>query len=386
MKVPLLDLSRLPQDQQGRLRGAFDRVLASSFFINGPEVEAFERECAAYLETPQTVAVSSGTDALLLALLALEIGPGDEVICPSYTFFATAGSIWRTGATPVFVESAPCCYNLDPVAVAASISPRTKAILPVHLYGQAAELQPLLALAEKHGLALIEDAAQAFGARYHGQRVGTLGTLGCYSFFPSKNLGALGDAGLVSTSDAALADKLRKLRNHGSAIKYHHDLVGGNFRMDALQAAFLREKLPLLDAAHAARCRNAAHYRARLMASDKVALAVELCVCHLSATTCAAAPLLLPYACQADHIYNQFVIRAPGRREALRAYLTAQEIGTEIYYPVPLHQQECFSALPHRSLPWAETFAKDSLALPIFPELSANEIDYVCDHLLAFFA
>lgn len=388
MIVPLLDLTRLDSSVRDQLGATFQRVLHSGQYILGAEVTAFESECAAYLGVKHAIAVSSGSDALLMALMALDIGPGDEVICPSYTFFATGGSIARLGATPVFVDSAPCCYNLDPTAVAAAITPRTRAIMPVHLFGQSADLRPLLDLAAQHGLPIIEDAAQAIGTQYEGRAVGTWGQIGCYSFFPTKNLGALGDAGLIVTSDDALADRLRMLRVHGSRQKYLHEFIGGNFRIDALQAALLRVKLPHLEQAHARRATHARHYTERLIGAGVAAYPVEACVCRHVPREAVTAPLLLPYSCQPHHIYNQFVVRIPGagRRDAMRSFLTAQQIGTEIYYPRPLHQQPCFAHLPSapQSLPWAETFAEDSLALPIFPELRIEEIDYVCDQLTAF--
>lgn len=387
MKVPILDLCRTPSGLTTELTNTFARVLASGHFILGPEVSSFEAGCAAYLGSPHTVAVSSGTDALLMALMALNIGPGDEVICPTYTFFGTAGSIWRVGATPIFVDSLPCCYNLDPGAVAAAITPRTKAIMPVHLYGQAAEMTGILALAGKYGLAVIEDAAQSMGARFGDRQTGTLGTIGCYSFYPTKNLGALGDAGLLTTNDPVLAEKLKTLRMHGSRVKYMHEIVGGNFRIDALQAAFLRIKLPHLDEAHAARARNAARYTKNLLASGVARFPVTDCLCGKPGSS-VEAPLLLPFSCQPHHIYNQYVIRitGPGRRDALRKFLTEKEIGTEIYYPLPLHQQECFSTLASskKSYPWSERFSRETLALPIFPELRDDEIDYVSEQIGIF--
>ncbi|MDE1171832.1 MAG: DegT/DnrJ/EryC1/StrS family aminotransferase [Verrucomicrobium sp.] len=391
--IPLFTLSRQSPEVTAGLRAAFERVLESGHYIMGPEVEALEKECAAYLGLPAegVIAVSSGTDALVVALMALDIGPGDEVICPSYTFFATAGSVWRAGAKPVFVDSTPCCFNLDPAQVAAAITPRTKAIIPVHLFGQPADMDPILELARKNNLAVVEDAAQAIGAAYRGKPLGTLGEIGCYSFFPTKNLGALGDGGLVVSRDPKLAARLRKLRVHGMQVKYYHEEVGGNFRLDSLQAAFLRVKLPHLDAAHAARRRHAARYNRHFLESGKAAFPVQACVCQASpADLPAQAPLLLPYACDPSHIYNQYVVRVPGpgRRDALRAHLAQRGIGTEIYYPVPLHLQECFQSLGHQpgSLPWSERFAAETMALPIFPELAETEIDAVAAAILEFLA
>ncbi len=388
MKVPILDLCRMPDELTAELTRTFTSVLASGHFILGPEVSSFEAECASYLESSHTIAVSSGTDALLMALMALNISPGDEVICPTYTFFGTAGSIYRTGATPIFVDSLPCCYNLDPSAVAAAITSRTKAIMPVHLYGQAAEMNSIMGLANKHGLTVIEDAAQSLGARFGDRQTGTLGTIGCYSFYPTKNLGALGDAGLLTTNDPVLAEKLKTLRMHGSRVKYMHETVGGNFRIDALQAAFLRVKLPHLNQAHTNRARNATRYTENLLASGLAKFPVEGCLCGKSGSPLEA-PLLLPYSCQPHHIYNQYVIRVTGegKRDALREFLTGKGIGTEIYYPLPLHQQQCFASLASstKSYPWAERFSRETLAIPIFPELRKEEIDYVSEQIAAFF-
>jgi dTDP-4-amino-4,6-dideoxygalactose transaminase len=366
-KVPLLDLRRGGDDLDRELQDAFARVLASGHYILGPEVDALERETAAYCGSKHAIGVSSGTDALLLALMALGIGPGDEVICPTYTFFASAGAIWRLGAKPVFVDSDPRTFNCDPADVARKLSPRTKAIMPVHLFGQCAEVAPLLL----HGLPLIEDAAQAIGAEADGHRAGTRGAFGCFSFFPSKNLGALGDAGLVTTDDDALAEKARILRTHGGKPKYHHAVVGANFRIDALQAALLRVKLPRLDGWTAARQANAARYDRGL------------------AGLVARQQLTTPFVTGTRHIWNQYVVRvAGGRRDALRQFLGEHGVGTEIYYPVPMHLQKCFASLGHRQgdFPVAEAAAKDSLALPIFPELRADEIDHVVARLDAFFA
>ncbi|SDU21233.1 dTDP-4-amino-4,6-dideoxygalactose transaminase [Verrucomicrobium sp. GAS474] len=376
MKVPLLDFSRQDAALTGDLRAAFERVLASGQFIMGPEVEALERECASYLGGGvEAIGLSSGTDAILLALMALGIGPGDEVICPAYTFFATAGCVSRTGATPVFVDVLPGCFTIDPSQVAARITPKTKAIIPVHLFGQSADLEATLEIANRHRIPVIEDAAQAIGTEFEGRAVGTLGLMGCYSFFPTKNLGALGDGGLLVTPDRALGKRLRALRNHGMHVKYHHESVGGNFRLDALQAAFLRAKLPRLDAAHEARRANAALY-------DKL----------FAESALPFASLLLPRLCRGSHIYNQYVIRLPAegngrsRRDALRQHLADQGVTTEIYYPIPLHLQECFAPLGYRpgSLPVSEALAQETLALPIFPELRPEEIAFVVREIATF--
>jgi dTDP-4-amino-4,6-dideoxygalactose transaminase len=359
MAVPLLDLNRQNTALHAELTAAFERVLRSGHFILGSEVDAFERECAAFLGAKHAISVSSGTDAILVALMALDLKPGDEVICPSFTFFATAGCIARLGAIPVFADSHAATFNLDAADVARRITPRTRAIMPVHLFGQSADLAPVLALAKTHGLAVIEDTAQALGARHHGQPCGTIGEFGTYSFFPSKNLGGFGDGGLVTTNRDDLAEKVRLLRTHGSKPKYYHKMVGGNFRLDALQCALLRAKLPHLPAYCAARQRNAAFYTQRLAGLPGVTL-----------PTAAAGN---------DHIWNQFTLRlaGAGRRDALRQQLAAAGIGTEVYYPVPLHQQECFAHLPRVSLPVAEQLATEVISVPVFPELTATERDEV---------
>lgn len=367
--VPLLDLAAQHAPLRDELLAAVARVCDSQRFILGPEVESFEREAANYLGAVHAIGVSSGTDALLMALMALDIGQGDEVITTTYSFFATVGSIVRIGARPVLADIDPVTFNLDPRAVAAAVTARTKAIIPVHLFGQSAELAPILESAARAGVAVIEDAAQAFGAIYRARAVGTWGTIGCFSFFPSKNLGAFGDAGLVTTHDASLAKKLRLLRTHGMEPKYVHQIVGGNFRLDALQAAVLRVKLPHLPAWIAARQRNAARYR-KLFAEAGLAGVVRL-------------PVEGP---DRSHIYNQFVVRAP-ERDRLRAHLHAREIGTEIYYPVPFHVQACLAAFGYATgdFPIAETAASDTLALPIYGELSEEQQARVVEGLRTFY-
>lgn len=350
--IPLLDLRAQYATLRDEIHAALDRVIESQHFILGPEVEALEQEVAAYSHCRYGIGVSSGTDALLVSLMAIDIRPGDEVITTPYTFFATAGSIARLGAKPVFVDIDPATYNIDPAGIEAAITPRTRAILPVHLFGQMADMDPILAIAERHGLYVIEDAAQAIGAEYKGRRAGSIGHLGCFSFFPSKNLGGFGDGGMVVTNDPGLADKVRLLRGHGARPKYYHKVVGGNFRLDALQAAVLRVKLKYLDEWTAARQRNAERYR-RLF-------------------TEAGVEIDLPHdAGYGRHIYNQFVIRSK-RRDALMAHLKAQQIGTEIYYPVPMHLQECFAELGYRKgdFPASEQAALETLAIPVYPELS----------------
>jgi dTDP-4-amino-4,6-dideoxygalactose transaminase len=353
MPVPLLDLSAQFRPIRDEVLAAITRVCDSQQFILGAEVEACERELAAMLDVPHAVGVSSGTDALLVAMMAVGIGPGDEVITSTYSFFATAGCIVRLGAQPVFVDIERDTFNLDPAATLGAITPRTKAIVPVHLFGQAADLDPILTAARERGIVVIEDAAQAIGTRYKERLVGGIGDLGCFSFFPSKNLGAFGDGGLVTTRDATLAEKVRLLRGHGMQPKYYHQMVGGNFRLDALQAAVLRVKAPHLTRWTEARRRNAARYRALFAEAGlaRVALPVERPDGH--------------------HIYNQFVVRVPGR-DGLRAHLAAAGIGTEVYYPVPFHRQQCFRGLVpgHASFPVADEAAATSLALPIYGELT----------------
>ncbi len=369
MTVPLLDLYAQYRPLREELLAAVTRVCDSQRFIGGSEIDGFEREVATHLQVPHALGVSSGTDALVMALMALEIGPGDEVVTSTYSFFATAGAIARVGATPVFVDIDSDTFNIDAAAAVAAITPRTRAIIPVHLFGQPADLAPLIEATSKAEIAVIEDAAQAIGAAYQGRPVGGWGAIGCFSFFPSKNLGAFGDAGLVTSTDDAIARRLRLLRNHGMEPKYYHHLVGGNFRLDALQAAVLRVKLPHLTAWTAARQHNAAHYRALFAEAgliDMVRLPTE--------------------APDRTHIYNQFVIRATDR-DRLQAHLTAGGIGTEIYYPVPFHQQECFVPLGYRpgAFPLAEAAAASSLALPIYPELTHAQQAAVVDAIRTFY-
>ena len=356
-RVPLLDLDAQYRPLREELLAAIVRVCDSQRFINGPEVDGLERELAAYIGVRKVVGVSSGTDALLVALMALDIGPGDEVITSTFSFFATAGCVARVGATPRLVDIDPVTYNLDPAAVRAALSPHTKAIIPVHLYGLCADMDPILAIAKDGNVAIIEDAAQAIGSTYKGSQAGSMGTVGCFSFFPSKNLGGFGDGGLVATNDERLGEEIRLLRNHGAEPKYFHKRIGGNFRLDALQAAVLRVKLPHLAAWSDARRTNAARYRRFFDAAgltDRVTLPV--------------APA------DRGHIYNQFVVRVP-QRDQVRARLTESGIGTEIYYPVPFHLQECFASLGHRrgDFPHAEAAADSTIALPIYPELTEEQ-------------
>lgn len=373
MNVPLLDLKLQYQSLKSELDAAVLRVSASQAFILGAEVDTFEKNVAAYLGAKHAIGVSSGTDALLLALMALNVGPGDEVIVPTYSFFATAGVVSRLNAVPVFTDVDPVTLNIDPKDMERKITSKTKAIIPVHLYGQSADMAAVMAIANKHGIPVIEDGAQAIGVQYKdGVMVGNFGAIGCFSFFPSKNLGAFGDAGLVTTNDDAMAERLKMLRVHGSKVKYYHQFVGGNFRIDALQAAVLDVKLPHLDRWSARRRENAALYQSILAPSG--------------------APVRLPEAVYSNsgavnhHIYNQFIIRVP-KRDELKAYLGTLGIGCEIYYPVPFHKQECFAALPTSSDPFpvSDDAAATSLALPIFPELTDAQVRYVADSIVAFY-
>jgi dTDP-4-amino-4,6-dideoxygalactose transaminase len=369
VSVPLLDLKAQYAPLRSALLEAVTRVCDSQQFIMGPEVEAFEREVALVTDTTHAIGVSSGTDALLVALMGLDIGPGDEVVTSTFSFFATAGSIARVGARPVLVDIDPDTFNIDPIAAARACTRKTKALLPVHLFGQSADMSAILALADEFKLKVIEDAAQAIGTREHGGVVGGIGHVGCFSFFPSKNLGGFGDGGLVSTNNHALADRMRLIRNHGQKPKYYHHLIGGNFRLDALQAAVLRVKLPYLAAWTEARRANAARYR-QLFAEAELP------------------EIVLPVDRGGDgyHIYNQFVIRVPDR-DALRAHLAVAGVGTEVYYPVPFHLQECFAHLGYKAgdFPQAEKAAAEVLALPIYPELTADQQATVVDRIRAFY-
>ena len=352
--VPLLDLKPQYQAIKEEIQEAINDVIESQYFILGPEVQNLEEKIAEYCQAKYCLGVSSGSDALLLSLMALGVGSGDEVITTTYTFFATAGAISRLGATPVYVDIDPVTFNILPEAIEKAITPKTKAIIPVHLYGQCAEMEEILAIAEKHGLPVIEDGAQAIGSEYKGKRAGSMGTAGCFSFFPSKNLGAFGDGGAITTNDTEFFEKMKCLRMHGSQPKYHHKIIGGNFRLDALQAAVVRVKLQYLDNWTEGRQKNAELYN-KLFASNP------------SVTT--------PPAIQNRHIYNQYIIRVEHRDE-MREYLAANNIGSEIYYPIPMHLQECFADLGYTEgdFPEAEKAASTTLAIPIYPELSEEQI------------
>lgn len=354
--VPALDLKAQYHTIKAELDEAVRAVVESQYFVLGPEVAGFEAEAAAYCGAAKAVGCASGSDALLLPLLAWEIGHGDEVITSPYSFFATAGAIWRTGARPVFVDIEPDTYNIDPALIEAAITPNTRAIIPVHLYGQAADMGPIAELADRYDTWVLEDAAQAIGAGYHGTRAGTLGDAAAFSFYPSKNLGGFGDSGMVTADDETLAKAVARLRVHGMEPRYHHHEVGFNSRIDALQAAVLRVKLRHLDAWTQGRREAADRYRALFAAyglEQAVTLPVERPGCF--------------------HVYNQFVVRVDGlERDAIRAHLASRKVGSEVYYPIPLHLQKCFAALGHRpgDFPVAEAAARETIALPMYPELT----------------
>jgi dTDP-4-amino-4,6-dideoxygalactose transaminase len=367
MKVPLLDLKAQYATLKEEMVPAVEAVLESQYFIGGPEIKELEATIAEHSQAAAAVGVSSGTDALLVSLMSLGIGQGDEVITTPYTFFATVGSIWRVGAKPVFVDIQPDTYNIDVSKIAAAITDKTKAIIPVHLYGQLADMDPIMALAKEHDLFVIEDAAQAIGSTQNGRKAGSFGATGCFSFFPSKNLGGLGDGGMIVTSDKALADRMRECRNHGSEPKYYHKWVGGNFRLDSIQAAGLIVKMRHLESWHEGRRKNAAFYDAALAEMDEV-----------------VTPAVREYN---QTIYNQYVIRVP-RRDECRAFLQENGIGCEIYYPVPIHLQECFAALGYKKgdMPESEAAADQTLALPIYAELTDEQKQYVVDMIKKFLA
>jgi len=369
MQVPLLDLKQQHAHLREELRAAMDRILDSQQFVLGEEVRLLEAEIARYSATRHAVGCASGSDALLLALMSLDIKAGDEVITTPFSFFATASAITRTGATPVFVDIEPRTYNLDPSLVEAAITKRTRALLPVHLYGQCAGMDALSEVAARHALPVIEDAAQAIGAEDGARRAGSLGQMGCFSFYPTKNLGAAGDGGMVTTDDDGLAERLRRLRVHGGATEYLHAEVGINSRLDALQAAILRVKLPHLDSWSQARRERAETY------------SLLLTNAHLNFN------LRVPFIREnVRHIFHQYVVRVPEHRDALVEHLKAHGVGVKIYYPVPLHLQECFRYLGYEpgALPEAERAARETLALPIYPELRLEQQQYVVDVIHRF--
>lgn len=377
MNVPLLDLKAQLEGLREEIHRAAIEVIDSARYIMGPRVEELEQRIAAYVGAQYGVGVSSGTDALLVSLMALNIGEGDIVVTTPYSFFATAGVVARLGAEPVFVDIEPTTYNISPTMLAewfaknTARADRVKAIVPVHLYGQCADMDLILALAEERGIPVIEDAAQALGASYPSsqgaRRAGCMGVLGCFSFFPSKNLGGVGDGGMVVTGDAELADTLRCLRNHGAKPKYYHAMIGGNFRLDPMQAAVLLVKLPRLDSWHAMRQENAAYYDEHLDVEGVV-------------------KPVFAYG-REEHVYNQYVISVPNRRDELRTHLKEASIGTEVYYPVPFHLQECFQHLGYKQgdLPKSEHAAQHTIALPIYPELTHEMQDYVIERIRAFY-
>ena len=377
MKVPLLDLKPQYQTIKEEVLKVTEEIFESQYFILGPRVEALEKEIAEYCSSRHAVGVSSGTDALLISLMAADIGAGDSVITPTYTFFATAGSIARAGATPVFADIDSKTYNISSESVYRVIDNMTreeknnlKAIIPVHLYGQCCDMDSILEIAEKSNLIVIEDAAQAIGAEYKGRRAGSMGDFGCFSFFPSKNLGAFGDGGIVTTNSDEFFDKLRLLRVHGSHSKYYHKKVGGNFRLDALQAAIVSIKLNYLDGWTEARQANADKYRELFIDAGLDDI------------------VNLPAEKENRHIYNQFVISLKEKRDDLRMFLTDAGIGTEVYYPVPMHLQDCFSNLNYRKgdFPVSEYAASNTLALPIYPELSDEQQAYVVEKIKEFYS
>jgi len=366
MQVPLLDLKAQYSTIKAEVEAALAEVMESQHFILGPKVEQCEKAIAEYSHCSHAVGVSSGSDALLACLMAENIGPGDEVITTPYTFFATVGAISRLGATPVFVDIDPVTYNLDASQIESKVTSKTRAIIPVHLYGQMADMDVVMAVAEKHGFVVIEDAAQAIGAESKGRRAGSIGHYGCFSFFPSKNLGAAGDGGMIVTNDAKRAEKLKCLRAHGSKPKYHHKIIGGNFRLDALQAAIVYAKLRHLDEWTADRQQNAKKYDQFFAEAG------------LATDGGGLGNIGLPKVVRERHIFNQYVIRI-SRRDQLQAFLQQRGIGTEVYYPIPMHLQECFAYLGHGVGAYAqsERAAKETLALPIYPELSEAQLRYV---------
>jgi dTDP-4-amino-4,6-dideoxygalactose transaminase len=370
-QIPLLDLRAQHNHIREEVLAEVVRVIDSQKFIMGEEVQKLEQEIAAYSQAKFGIGCASGSDALFLALLGLDIQPGDEVLTTPYTFFATAGAIHRAGAVPVFVDIEPATFNMDMNRVAGILAarPKIKAIIPIHLFGACADMDPLCAMARERGIGVIEDAAQSIGSEYKGRRAGSIGEIGCFSFFPSKNLGAYGDGGMLTTNDPALRERLAALRVHGSKRKYYHDWVGINSRLDALQAAILRVKFRHLDSWSDGRAANADVYR-RLIAEMQIPVTPPA-----------------PAAYQTRHVYNQFCI-VTSRRDELQAYLKANGIGSEVYYPLPLHLQVCFENLGYKQgdFPVSERLAKESLALPVHSELSADDIEHVCRTMKSFFA
>lgn len=385
MRVPLLDLKPQYLSLKKELDEAIIKVAESQYFILGPEVDSMEKVFCDYLNCKHALGVSSGTDALLIALMAIGIQPGDEVIVPTFSFFATAGVVSRLNATPVFVDINPVTFNIDPKEFEKKITVKTKAVIPVHLYGQSCEMDEIIRIAKENGIKVIEDGAQAIGVQYKdGRHVGTIGDIGCFSFFPSKNLGGYGDGGLVISNDDKLAERLKILRVHGGEPKYYHKIIGGNFRLDAIQAAVLKVKLPFLDGWSQKRRENAEDYNKSFIAAG---LAEETGKIYFNEKN----KVLLPKAIYKSdtiknfHIYNQYIIRVE-KRDELRQFLAKNEISTEIYYPVPFHLQECFANLGYKrgDFPLSEMSADTSIALPIYPELSKNQIEFVAKTIKEF--
>ncbi|MDP6380125.1 MAG: DegT/DnrJ/EryC1/StrS family aminotransferase [Phycisphaerae bacterium] len=358
MKVPLLDLKVQYAAIREAVRAGVDEVLDSQLCIGGPKIQELETRIAAYSDSKFAIGISSGTDAILASLMALGMGAGDEVITTPYTFFATAGCVRRVGARPVFVDIDPSTYNIRPDLIEPAITPQTRAVIPVHLYGQMADMDAIMAIAERHKLAVIEDAAQSIGATYKGHKAGSIGTTGIFSFYPTKNLGAAGDGGMIVTQDGELEEILRMLRNQGGRDKYYNELVGGTFRLDAIQAAVLLVKLDHIEEWHEGRRRNAAYYNERFASVSEI-------------TTPYVAP-------ENTSIYNQYVVRVP-ERDSVRKALQKKDIGQEVYYPVPLHLQPCFADLGYKEgdFPESELAASETIALPIYPELADEQLDYV---------
>lgn len=367
-EIPLLDLKAQHDPIRVQIIQAIERVIESQAFINGPDVQRLEQRIAAYSGAAYGIGVSSGTDALLVSLMALEIGPGDEVILPDYSFFATAGVVSRIGGKPVFVDIDPATYNIDSGKIETAITKKTKAIIPVHLFGQCADMDPVLTIAHKYNLKVIEDAAQAIGAEYKdGRRAGSMGDIGCFSFFPSKNLGSFGDGGMVVTNDGNLAEKVRILSTHGAQPKYYHKVIGGNFRLDTIQAAIISVKLDYLENWTKKRQENAALYRKLFHEMELTDRIVKL-----------PKGIYEDSKAKHAHMYNQFCVRLP-KRDELRKNLQEQGIGSEVYYPVPFHAQECFQVLGYarNDFPQSQAAADESLALPIYPGLSPSQMQLV---------
>ncbi len=366
MKVPLLDLKAQYAPIKKEIMKSIEDVVDSCQFINGPQVKQIEAMVAEYSGCKSAIGVSSGTDAILCVLMGLGIGPGDEVITTPFTFFATAGCVWRLGARPVFVDIDLKTYNIDPAKIEKVITKKTKAIMPVHLFGQLANMDPIMEVAKKHGLPVIEDACQSIGASNKGRKAGSIGTAGCFSFFPSKNLGTAGDGGMIVTQDEAFGEKMAIIRMHGSKPKYYHQMVGANFRLDTVHAAVLTVKLKHLESWSEARRKNAEKYN-KLFAG--------------------VACVVRPYIAEGNvSIYNQYVIRVPKRNE-LRDFLTKNDIGTEIYYPLSLHEQKCFASMGHRRGDFSESekAADETVALPIYPELKDEQINFVASKIKEFY-